>query len=279
MQTLSRFTRIPPRRLHALGFVLPALLTLSLAQEPPDTQAPQEDQAAVSLCAFCRTPIAGADFCPRCGRLARLVSTSSEHRFWADAPYVLTFPPLDIVPEIQSEFSPQGLAHETVRYPSGDRYELKMEKKGPAISGKVSWMKGGKETDYTAEMEDGYDAQQRLITRQIMGKLKASSDLYLYRKLDYAYTGNGRLQRIQFTTSFYGNSSDWKKSPAAWLRHSAGQIDLERDGAGALVRIETTIRDGKRSLRGEPEYAEPRLLVEFVVRDGDQIARVSRDKE
>ena len=265
-------------RFGAVWLAAVLLVTGQSAQEAATAGATEKSQATVTICAFCRAPISGADFCPRCGRLARIVSTSSEHRFWNDVPYVLAFPPQGNAPEIETEFSPQGLVHESVRYASGDRYEMKVEKKGPVISGKVGWLKGGKETDYSAEMEDGFDPDGHLVTRQVTGKLNGSPDMFLYRRLDYKYAG-GRLDRIEFTTSFYRGPSDWKKSPAAWLRHSAGEIELQRDGEGALIKIETTVRDGKRSLRGEPEYGERHLLVEFVVRDGGQVARVTKDQE
>jgi hypothetical protein len=239
-------------------------------ESPPPAPAP-----APAICPFCRSPLAGADFCRRCGRLAQVGPPSSEARFWADAPYVLAFPPQENAPEIRSEFTAQGLARESVRYPSGDRYDLKMAKNGAAIEGKVGWLKGGKETDYSAEMEDTLDDSQRLVSRQVTGKLKADPDMYLYRKLDYRYRKDGRLDRIEFSTSFYRGASDWRKSPAAWLRHSAGEIVLRRDDGGTLTQIETSIREGKRSLRGEPEYGEPRLRVELVTREADQVTGVS----
>jgi hypothetical protein len=263
----------------ALGAVLvapPQAVSAQSEPQPAPSSAPVNEAAP---CAFCRAPDSGQDFCPRCGRLSRLASTSSEHRFWADAPYVLGFPPFDSAPEIQSEFSALGLVHESVRFASGDRYDLKMERKVSVVHGRVGWMRGGKETDYSAEMEDVLDASQRLASRQVVGRLQGDPDMYLYRKLDYRYTPDGHLDRIEFKTWFYRGSSDWKKSPAAWLRHNSGEIVLRHDANGAVTRIETTLRDGKRSLRGEPEYGGPRVLVELVIRGGDRVDRVTRSRQ
>jgi len=263
----------------ALGTVLvappPQMASAQSESEPATASAPATEAPP---CAFCRAPDSGQDFCPRCGRLSRLAATSSEHRFWADVPYVLEFPPFDSAPEIESEFSELGLVHESVRFASGDRYELKKEKKGPVVNGRVGWMRGGKETGYSAEMEDVVDASQRLTLRQVLGKLEGDPDMYLYRRLEYRYTPDGHLDCIEFKTWFYRGSSDWKKSPAAWLRHNLGEIVLRHDAKGAVTRIETTLRDGKRSLRGEPEYGGPRVLVELVVRGGDRVNRVIRSQ-
>ena len=259
--------------------LLAAFSTRPASSELPiKPEAANEAQATVSVCAFCRAPLSSTDFCSHCGRLSRIVSTSSEHRFWADAPYVLAFPPLDNTPEIQSDFSENGLVHESVRYSSGDRYELKMEKKGPVVHGRVGWMQGGKETDYSADIEEVLDGSRRLSSRQVIGKVKADPDVYLYRKLDYRYSENGLLDRIEFKSWFYRGSSDWKKSPAAWLRHSAGEILMRRDSTGVLTKIETTLQDGKRSLRGEPEYDEPHVHVELVTRNGDHVDRVMKPR-
>jgi len=255
------------------------LASWAFPEEPSTPEAVKEAQAAATVCPFCRAPLAGGDFCPRCGRLSEIVSTSSEHRFWADVPYVLAFPPQGNVPEIRSELATQGLLRESVQYASGDRYDLRMEKNGPVINGRVGWMKGGKETAYAAEMQDTFDSSQRLASRQVMGRLKGNPETYLYRKLDYKHLEDGRLDRIQFVTSFYRGSSDWKRSPAAWLRHSAGEIVLRRDNNGVLTKIETRLREGKRSLRGEPEYGEPHLRVELVAREGNQITRVTQAQE
>jgi hypothetical protein len=259
-----------------LAFGLVAALPVMSGEPAQSSVSP--DAAPAAMCAFCRSPLSGDDFCPHCGRLARIVSPDSEHRFWGDVPYVLTFPPQENAPEIGSEFSAAGLTRETVRYASGDRYEMKMEKRGARITGKVGWLKGGQETEYSAEVQDEFDARQRLISRQVTGELKGGSDTHLYRRLDFKYRADGRLDRIEFTTSLYGGASDWKKSPAAWLRHRQGEIALLRGENGMLLKVETSFREGKRSLRGEPEYGEPGRILETVVRDGDEISRVSREQ-
>jgi hypothetical protein len=245
------------------------------SQSPPE---PPEATAATDStlpCTFCRAPLPGTDFCPRCGRFAPAGADSAGRRFWADAPYVLSFPPQENPPDIQSEVTTAGFVGESVRYASGDRYELKQKKDGAAITGRVGGMRGGHETDYTAEMQDTLDDIGRLASRQVTGHVNTDPDTYLYRKLDYVYGADGLLERIGFVTSFYRGSSDWRKSPAAWLRHAMGEIVLRRDGQGALTRIETTVREGRRSLRGEPEYAEPRLRVEVVTRNGDQVTGIA----
>ena len=53
---------------------------------------------------------------------------------------------------------------------------------------------------------------------------------------------------------------------------------MRRDATGVLTKIETTLQDGKRSLRGEPEYDEPRVHVELVTRNGDHVDRVMKPR-
>lgn len=243
---------------------------LEAASTPAET-AP----APASLCPYCRATLPAADFCSHCGRFSPDGPDQSGRRFWADVPYVLAFPPQENAPEVRSGIEGGRWVGESVRYASGDRYEMRLKKERAEIAGRVGGMKGGKESDFTAEMEDTFDAAGRLASRQVTGRVKNESDLYLYRKLEYRYRGDGRLERIEFVTSFYRTSSDWKKSPAAWLRHSVGEIVLRRDPLGAPDRIETTVREGRRSLRGEPEYAEPRLRVEMVTRDGPRITGIA----
>jgi hypothetical protein len=248
------------------------------AESPSAPSAPAESPAAptpAALCPYCRAPLPAADFCAHCGRFSPGGPDASGRRFWADAPYVLTFPPQENPPEIQSAMEGGRWVGESVRYASGDRYDLRQKKDGAGIAGRVGGMQGGKETDFSAEMHDTLDAAGRLASREVTGRVHNDPDLYLYRKLDYRYRDDGRLERIEFVTSFYRGASDWRKSPAAWLRHSVGEIVLRRDAAGAPARVETTVREGKRTLRGEPEYAEPRLRVEIVTRDGDLITGIS----
>jgi hypothetical protein len=263
----------PPTRAESPS-APPEVLPASIEQPSAPTDAPPAP-APAALCPYCRAPLPAADFCAHCGRFSPGGPDASGRRFWADAPYVLTFPPLENPPEVRSETDGGRWVGESVRYASGDRYDLRQKKDDAEITGRVGGMQGGKESDFTAEMQDTFDAAGRLASRQVTGRVKNDSDLYLYRKLDYRYRGDGRLERIEFVTSFYRGSSDWRKSPAAWLRHSVGEIVLRRDGQGAPARIETTVREGRRSLRGEPEYAEPRLRVEVVTRDGDRITGIA----
>jgi hypothetical protein len=288
-------------RTMALGVALlvalaaPPAFPRETTQEPPapSEPAPAEAQAApappaapadapaaptpvpAALCPYCRAPLPAADVCPHCGRFSPGAPDTSVGRSWIDAPYVLTFPPLENPPEIQSVMEAGRWVGESVHYASGDRYDLKQRKEGAEIAGRVGGMKGGKETDYTATMRDTLDGAGRLATRQVNGRVEGDPDLYLCRKLEYHYRDDGRLERIEFVTSFYRGSSDWKKSPAAWLRHSVGEIVLLRDADGTPTRIETAVREGRRSLRGEPEYAEPRHRAEIVARDGETITGIT----
>ena len=275
---------VPTRRtivVAALGMALLATLAATPAS-PQKAPAPSEPPSAPAAaapavsCPYCRSPLPAADFCAHCGRFSLAGPEDSVIRFWADAPYILTFPPQENPPEIRSEMDSGRWVGESVRYASGDRYDLRLKKDGAEITGRVGGMQGGKETDFSAAMQDTFDTAGRLATREVTGRVKSESDLYLYRKLEYRYRDDGRLERIEFLTSFYRGSSDWRKSPAAWLRHSVGEIVLRRDAQGSTTRIETTVREGRRSLRGEPEYAEPRLRVEIVTRDGDRITGISR---
>jgi len=262
------------RGLLILGtLAAPASLLTVPGQEPPGEGVAKAPEVAEFPCPFCRLGLPREDFCPRCGRLSRLVATSTEHRFWGDAAYVIPFPPLESPPEINAEVSSEGLVRESVVFASGDRYELKREKNRIVVQGRVGLVGEGEEVDYGAEITDVLDDSGVLSSRSILGKVNGKPDTYLYRRLDYEYDGGGRLDRIRFKTWFYRDSSDWKKKPPAWLRHSMGEIALRREN-GLLERIETKFREGKRSLRGEPEYAAPELLSEVVNRIGDKVDRV-----
>lgn len=251
------------------------LAAAALAREPAAPGTAAENPAPGAACPFCLERFSGNDFCPRCGRFAA-AAAAADQRFWGDIPYVLAFPPQENSPEIQSEITDKGLVRESVRYASGDRYDLEAKKSGTLIRGRVGWLTGGKETEYTAEMVDGWDASRRLVSREITGKLDAHPDMYLHRKLEYRYREDGRLEGIKFFTSLYRDGSAWKKSPASWLRHSRGEISFARDEQGSLVRIETTLQEGKRSLRGEPEYASPTQRVDVVTRKEGQATGVSK---
>ena len=62
--------------------------------------------------------------------------------------------------------------------------------------------------------------------------------------------------------------SKGKKRPAAWIRHSAGEIVMVCM-AGTLRTIETRVRTFSRWLRGEPELGEEKTMKETVLRCGD----------
>jgi hypothetical protein len=126
-----------------------------------------------------------------------------------------------------------------------------------------------------ATIRDAVD-NGRLAVREVIG---SASDKALYRKLEYGYDAEGRLSAIRFSNSLYADSSDYKKHPAAWQRHSRGEIAMVRD-SGRLARIETTVRVGRRSLRGEPEYYAPTIFVEEIVRAADgSMERIVRSTE
>ena len=115
--------------------------------------------------------------------------------------------------------------------------------------------------------------------REVRGSISGASDSHVYRKLEYSYEADGRLASIRFASSSYADSSDWKKKPAAWQRHARGEILLTRE-ACRLARIETTVRIGRRSLRGEPEYDDPIVTLEEIVRAADgSIERIVMSRE
>lgn len=280
-----------PRRQHRaiasrrlVPGLIAAVLVLTAVAAPPlvaaskgkslDSLAPQPGPSDAS-CAFCRAAETLEDFCPHCGRLSRIGELSSDHRSWIDVPYVVTFPMFDTTPTIVAEFSAQGVSRESVVFASGDRYDMQMEKKGPVVHGKVGVAGRGREMGYSATIEDKLDDKLRIATRQVVGRIQGDPDRYLYRTLDYKYSPDDRLDRIEFKTWYYRGSSDWKKRPSAWVGHSLGEIVLRRQD-GVLTAIETKVREGGRSLRGETEYGEPRLMTEAVTRAKDRIDRILR---
>jgi hypothetical protein len=131
---------------------------------------------ADGTCAFCRAAEPIEDFCPHCGRLSVIVGLPSDHRSWIDVPYVVTFPVLDAAPTISAEFSQQGLSRESVVFPSGDRYDMQIQKKGIEVRGKIGAAGQGKEMEYSATMEDRFDDQRRIATRQVVGKVQGNPD-------------------------------------------------------------------------------------------------------
>jgi len=285
-------SRVRPKLLHGPpALILVALLGLialsarqAAGQQTPQgaahgEEAPSEPTpgapAAEWNCPFCTSPNTGDDFCGRCGRLAFITDTSSAHRFWGDLSYIIAYPPLDAVPVINAETSPAGLVRELVQFPSGDRYELKSHRKGLLATGKVGNAGSNKEMAYSAEIIETLGEGDRLMARQVLGSVRGDPDLYLHRAFAYRYDTGGLLERIEFKAWFYRNSSDWKNRPSVWVRHNVGEILIRRED-GRLSRIETTLREGKRSLRGEPEYGAQRTLSELVTRSNERIDRVER---
>ena len=184
-------------------------------------------------------------------------------------------PPFDDHPVSEATLAPAGLQRESVRYGSGDRFELTNDKKSVIVSGKVGSAGRSKEMKYTGKIQDTLTDGKRLATREVFAHGQGDPDLYLYRKLDYAYGADGRLERIEFKSWTYRGASDWKEKPSTWVRHNAGTIALRREN-GLLSKIETTLREAGRSLRGELEYREPRSMTEQVVHDADKFDRVVR---
>ena len=210
----------------------------------------------------------------RCGRILRAMRTAGLRlpragavRFWGDASYVSPFPAAQAAPTITAELSDQGLVTETVVFSTGDRFTLTMKKGNARVEGHLGTGGGHAESDMEATIEDTLQ-EGRLTVREILGSISGESKSHLYRRLEYLYGDDGLLASIRFATSLYVDSSDYKKKPAAWQRHARGEIVLTRVD-GRLSRIETTVRAGKRSLRGEPEYSDPTVTVEEVVRDLD----------
>jgi len=241
-----------------------------MSEDPAAPTAPATPAASAAACPFCLTPFRNNDdFCTRCGRLARLTSTSAEHRFWGDAVYV-EFARFGDMPKLQAQFAAEGLIRESVTFNSGDRVEWSKGKKGLVIEGKVGGSDIRKEDTYKAEMTEKLDDENRVIQRSVWAKRNGDPDTHLYRVLDYKYTSDGLLDRIAFSTKVYLGASDWEKRPAAWIRHSGGEIVMVRE-AGTLRAIETRVRTFKRSLRGEPELGEEKTMRETVVRSGDRV--------
>jgi hypothetical protein len=189
---------------------------------------------------------------------------ATESRFWGDVPYVIPFPPRDSMPTIVSELAEKGLAKETVSFLSGDRFTMTMGKQGPEVEGHVNFGRTAKESDLRATVKEMIEGGH-LVAREIHGKLSGELNYHLYRRLDYLYTPAGLLDTIRFGSWYYDGASDREKKPGAWVRHAIGEIVLVRE-EGRLTRIETSIREGRRSLRGEPEYADPVVKVETIRR-------------
>jgi len=254
--------------------LLLAVAALSARHQP----VALEGEQAAAVCPYCRAARGADEFCARCGRLAFPSSTPGALRFWGDASYVIPFPAAQAVPVIAAELSDQGLVKETVVFPTGDRFTLTMKKGNARVEGHLGTGGSHTESEMEATIQDTV-VEGRLTVREIFGSISAVSKSHLYRRLEYVYGTDGLLASIRFATSFYADSSDYKKKPAAWQRHARGDIVLTRVG-GKLTRIETTLRAGKRSLRGEPEYADPTVTVEEVVRDPDGfMQRIVMSKE
>lgn len=231
-----------------------------------------------AACPYCRAPRGEDEFCAHCGRLARTTKAPESVRFWGDAFYVVPFPPVNAEPVITAELADQGLVRETAVFSSGDRFTLSMKKNDARVQGRLGTGGGSGESHMEAAIHDSY-FEGRLTARVVEGSVSGKTKSYLYRKLEYGYGADGMLASIHFSTSTYARSSDWQKKPAAWLRHARGDILLIRD-AGRLSRIQTTVSVGRRSLRGESEYADPAVTVEEVVRGADgSIERIVPSKE
>jgi hypothetical protein len=263
---LSSLYAVP--RLLALGF---------LPGTPSSAPAASASSQSAGPCALCGSVLPGTDFCPHCGRLSHLVEITPQRRSWIDAVYVVAYPPLESVPEIKASLSPSGLIAESVVFASGDHYDLNVEKKRITVRGKIGNAGRGREMGYSATLEDTFDDRDRIRTREVHGEIQGDPDLFLYRRLDYGFSPAGRLDRIDFRSWYYRGSSDWKKRPSAWVRHSIGEIVLVREsGEGPVIRIETSVREGGRSLRGETEYHEPQSLIETVTSTNGAVDRIVR---
>jgi len=228
--------------------------------------------AAGVQCPFCRAFLTNDDFCSRCGRLARLTGTTAEHRFWGDAVYV-EFARFGNLPSLEATLTSAGLTGEVVTFASGDRFEMVKGKKNITVKGKMAGTSSRKEDSYSADLTETFDAEHRLKQRLVWAKRNGDPDTHLYRIVDYKYTPDGWLDRIAFATKIYLGASDWEKHPAAWIKYSSGEAVMIRD-AGTLRGIETKVRMFKRSLRGEPELGEEKVVKETVVRVGDLVDAV-----
>ena len=219
---------------------------------------------AATACPYCRALLSADEFCPRCGRLVGMESTAASGRFWGDVPYLVQFPPSDADPTISSKISDAGIVQETVSLRAGDRYTWTPGPDGAVVEGRVSFGRSSKESRLRATIRDTV-VGNRLIAREVLGEISGSPNLHLRRTLDYVYTTDGLLATVKFGTWFYSSAADRKKRPGEWTKHAVGEIALVRQD-GRLTRIATTLREGRRSLRGEPDYADARTTVESVQR-------------
>lgn len=240
----------------AVAVLVAAAFMFSLSWAEPAPEA--------TVCPYCRAQRSADEFCAHCGRLVGTATTGAANRFWGDVPYVLQFVPTDVDPVIAAEISDAGIARETVTLRTGDRYTWTPGPQGPVVEGRVNFGRTAKESRLHVTISDTVEGD-RLVAREILGEIASKPNAYLHRKLDYVYTADGLLESVKFGTWLYDDASDWKKRPGEWSRHAIGEIAFIRE-EGRLTRVETTVREGRRSLRGEPEYAEPKVIVETVKR-------------
>ncbi len=234
-----------------------------------------------TACPYCRALLGADDFCPRCARLVGMSATAATNRFWGDVPYLIQFPPSDTDLTISSKLSDAGIVEETVASRTGERYTWTPGPDGAEVEGRVSFGRSSKESRLQATIRDTV-LGNRLVAREILGEISGSPDAYLRRTLDYVYTTDGLLSAVKFGTWFFNSASDRKKRPGEWTKHAVGEIALVRQD-GRLTRIETTVREGRRSLRGEPEYMEPKTKVESAQRAAsgaiDRLVKTTRPEE
>lgn len=248
----------------AVGLV--SLVRSAMPLDTPSTPVAAEEETRTD-CPFCLARLGPSDLCDHCGRIARLIDPSSPHRFWADAPYIFPFPPFDGFPTVTARLGEAGLAGETVEFTSGDRFVLESTKKHTIVRGRIGVPGSSSESKFEGEMVDVLDAEGRLTGRQILGRVQGEPDYHVVRSIDYVRSDGG-IRTLRYRTSLYRKASDPEKRPASWARHSVGEILIGDE------RIEVRHREGRRGLRGEPEYASPRIMVWRIVRTGDLVSRV-----
>jgi hypothetical protein len=234
----------------------------AVGQDTPDEQA----------CPFCASVLTSVpDFCGSCGRLV-LDPRDPGKRSWIDAVFVVEYPFTEDEPTMDLQLDDDGVFVESVRFLSGDRYEASSSGSDREIVGTVHAFGTHKEVKYQATIDERRDDSGRIVRREVSGVVKSKPPRHLYRTLDYYYDEAGRLDKIESMTWHYRKAGDRKKVPSTWLHHDRAEIRAGYE-EGRLVRMEGSVREADRDLRGGVFFEEPVTFVEHLA--GDTVSEVS----